>query len=179
MGSTNSAQCKCGIVCLSFHQSRSHFVSRSVCHSFNLPLCFHSVKLSLCMPVTLFICHCLSLYVCLSVTLSLCLSVTLSVCHSFCRFVCLSLFLSLCLFVCHSVCLPPGFSNTSLSVVLHQLGPDTSSSNLQAIKAIIQRCRFGCSDDYPGHTYIRSNPVSDEEIRQLTEVCMYVWLISQ
>ena len=133
---------------------------------------------SLCLSVTLSVY--LSLSVCLSVTLSVhichfvhlslsvCLSVTLYNCHFIlCHFVSLSLYLSLC----HSICPPTGFSNTSLSVILHQLGPDTSTSNLQAIKAIIQRCRFGCSDDYPGHTYIRSNPVSEEEIRQLADVC--------
>ena len=66
-----------------------------------------------------------------------------------------------------------GFLNTSIAVILHQLGPDCATSNVQAIKAIVQRCRFGYSEDHPGNTsFIRSNPVTDAELRSLIEVSL-------
>ena len=67
----------------------------------------------------------------------------------------------------------PGFnrSNTSVGTILHQLGPDCSSSNVQAIKAIIHRCRFGYSEDHPEDTnYIRSSPINEDDFRGLISV---------
>ncbi len=64
-----------------------------------------------------------------------------------------------------------GRSNASIGTILHQLGPDCASSNVQAIQAIIHRCRFGYSEDHAEDTsYIRSTPIDENDLRGLVAV---------
>ena len=74
-------------------------VSLFVCKRIRLPM-FHSIRLSLCLSLPLFVCLSVCLSFCQSVYLSVCLSVRLSLFQS----ICLSVCLCLCLFMYLSVC---------------------------------------------------------------------------
>ena len=70
-----------------------------------------------------------------------------------------------------------GFSNPSMATLLYHLGPNTATSNKDALLAIRKKCHLDGPDDknIPSDlTIIPANPISDREIEKLLDVRVYI-----